>query len=453
MFPKPTAWGGATSVRFPPIARWMAIASLLLAALTVTWTGLKLPGLGDPADILIVAAFGMCALMVAFGDLRFSMPSWSFIPAAAIVACVLARQLDPPPYYLQVLRYQFGINTPNSLVKAIFWLFALLVVPLTIVACIALDRRVAVWVMAAFVTGTAMSSGIAIVDLTGLTNIGRSLPGNLTFLLTNTTVDSSNRIPGLSDHPNNLGFTATLSIPVVVYFMGTMKHRWVATTMLICLLGGILASGSRGAQLVAPVVLIASVLWLPRIRSDGRSNVRFFSGSALAAVVVGLAVLVSLPSKIRESILRITSIDSFFAAGNASNDDRFTLLENGMLDWRQYPIFGAGLRHIVEAHNIYVQLIASGGLVLLIAMFAYWWCMIRDCLRLSAMGVDYARFLMLSIVGWLVLGAVENQLTERGIYFAVGCIAGVASLHLSRRPDSVDGEVDHDALRSQPAER
>ncbi|MBJ7339113.1 O-antigen ligase family protein [Mycolicibacterium sp.] len=429
-----------------------AIGCLLLAGLTVTWTGLKLPGLGDPADILIAAAFGLCAVMVVFGDLRFAIPLWPFIPPIAVIACVLARQLDPPPYYLQVLRYQFGTGAPSSLVKALFWLFALLVVPLTIMACIAIDRRVAVWTMAAYVSGTAVSSGVAIVDLTGLTNIGRSLPGNLTYLLTNTTVDTSNRIPGLSDHPNNLAFTATLSIPVVVYFMGTMRRRWIATILLIALLGGVLASGSRGAQAVAPVVLVVSVLWLPRRPSGERSNASFFWFSALAAGVLGVAVLISLPSKIRESILRITSIESIFAQGNASNDGRLTLLGTGLLDWRQYPIFGAGLRHIVEAHNIYVQLLASGGLVLLIAMFAYWLLMIRDCWRLSRIGVHYARFLMLSIIGWLVLGSVENQLTERGIYFAVGCIAGLASIHFAHWPeapeDEAPGRGHHDALHA-----
>jgi hypothetical protein len=290
--------------------------------------------------------------------------------------------------------------------------------------------------MGAYVTGTAISSAIAIVDLTGLTNIGRSLPGNLTLLATNSSADSSNRMPGLTEHPNSLGFTAVVSIPIVIYLMGTIRRRWIGTILLIALLGGVIASGSRGAQIVAPLEVLASVLSLPKGLPNGRSIARFFSISAVAAIVVSLAVLVSLPTDIRNSVLRITSFDSLVTAGNASNEGRLTLLGDALFDWLRYPIFGAGIRHIVEAHNIYVQLLAAGGLVLMAAMLVYWLSMLRDCRRLSTLGVDYARFLMLSILGWLALGLVENQLTERGIYFAVGCIAGLASVHLARWPDA-----------------
>ncbi|MDT5017226.1 MAG: hypothetical protein QOD39_3386 [Mycobacterium sp.] len=434
----PAARYGVTAIDFPPVVPKAAIGCLLLAGVTVTWTGLRLPGLGNPADLLIVMSFGLCALLVVFGDLRFSMPMWSFVPAAAIIACVLVRLFDPPPYYLQVFRFQAGLGAPDSVVKALFWLFAILIVPQTIAACIGIDRRVAVWTMAAYVTGTAISCGIAIIDLTGLTNIGRSLPGNLTLLATNGTVDSTNRMPGLTEHPNSLGFTAVVSIPIATYLMGTMRRRWIGAILLIALLGGVIASGSRGAQIVAPLSVLASVLSLPKGIPNGRTAARFFSMSAVGAVVIGLAVLFSLPGDIRDSILRITSFESLYTAGNASNEGRLALLGYALFDWRRYPIFGAGIRHIVEAHNIYVQLLASGGLVLLTAMLVYWSLMLRDSWRLSLLGVNYARFLMLSIGGWLALGLVENQLTERGIYFAVGCIAGLASTHLGSRPTPVE---------------
>jgi hypothetical protein len=428
-----TTWQGATSIFFPSAVKTAAMGSLLLAGLTVTWTGLRLPGMGDPADLLVAFSFGLCALMVVFGDLRYAIPLWSLIPVVAIVACVLVRQFDPPPFYLQVIRLQIVGPGPNSLLKAVFWLFAIIIVPQTIIACTAIDRRVAVWTMTAYVTGTAISCGVAVVDLTGLTNLGRSLPGNLTTPLINSTVDSSNRMPGLTDHPNALGFTAVVSIPIVVYLMGTMRRRWIGVVMLIALLGGILASGSRGAQVVAPLALLAAVLWSPK----KRSTARFFSISAFALVLAGVLILVSIPSNIRDSILRVTS---FLSAGNASNTDRLELLGNGLLDWRLYPIFGEGIRHILEAHNIYVQLLAAGGLVLFGTMLIYWFAMLRDCWRLSAMGVVYARFLMISIGAWLALGLVENQLTERGAYFTVGCIAGLASAYLAGWPDAIEPE-------------
>jgi hypothetical protein len=436
-----TVWRGGTSVYFPPIVATAAKGSLLIAGVIVTWTGLRLPGLGDPADLFLVFAFGLCALMVMFGDLRFSPPGWLFIPVVAVVICVFAREVDPPPFYLQVLRFQLLGYRPDSLLKALFWLFALLVVPLTIIACTTLDRRMATWTMGAYATGASISSAVAVIDLTGATNIGRNLPGNLTTALINNTVDSSNRMPGLTDHPNSLGFTAVVSIPIVIYLMGTMRRRWIAVLMLIALLGGVLASGSRGAQFVAPVVVLASVLW----SATRRPSLRFLVISALVIVAAGVVAIFSLPSHIRESVLRVTSFSSIVSAGNASDTGRLTLIGDGLFDWRLYPIFGGGIRHIVEAHNIYVQLLASGGLVLFGAMAVYWFAMLRDCHRLSKAGFGYPRFLVVSIAGWLVLGLVENQLTERGVYFTVGCIAALASVHLVRA-SSVEEPSDTPAM-------
>jgi hypothetical protein len=71
-------------------------------------------------------------------------------------------------------------------------------------------------------------------------------------------------------------------------------------------------------------------------------------------------------------------------------------------------------------------------------MSIYWFAMLRDCWRLSGVGVVYARFLMISIGAWLALGLVENQLTERGVYFTVGCIAGLASTYLAGGPGAVE---------------
>jgi hypothetical protein len=429
-----------TAIYFPPLVGTVAKLSLLLAALIVTWTGLRLPGLGDPADLLLVMSFGLCGVMVVFGDLRFSPRAWIFVPVVAVIACVLAREVDPPPFYLQVMRFQILGYRPDSLLKALFWLFALLVVPLTIVACTVIDRRMATWTMAAYATGASVSSVVAMVDLTGATNIGRNLPGNLTTALINNTVDSSNRMPGLTDHPNSLGFTAVVSIPIVVYLMGTMRRRWIATIMLIALLGGVLASGSRGAQVVAPLAVLVSFLW----SATKRPSMRFISISALAVIVAGLVAVFTLPAHIRESVLRITSLTSIVSAGNASDTGRLTLLGDALFDWRLYPIFGGGIRHIVEAHNIFVQLLASGGLVLFGAMVVYWLAMMRDCVLLSRLGFGYPRFLMVSIGAWLVLGLVENQLTERGVYFTVGCIAALASVHLvhQRADEESAGLVD-----------
>jgi O-antigen ligase len=187
---------------------------------------------------------------------------------------------------------------------------------------------------------------------------------------------------------------------------------------------------------MAPLLALAAVLWTP----NRRALTRTFSFSALGAVVAGLLLVISLPSEARQKILRLIqgfNADQYvISSTEASDAQRLTVLKNGLIDWQSYPVFGSGIRHIPEAHNIYLQLLAAGGVVLLIAMLLYWFWILRDGWRLSQLGIVYARFLMISIVGgWLILGVVENALTDRYEYFTVGCIAALASANLTRRQD------------------
>jgi hypothetical protein len=369
------------------------------------------------------------------------------VPCIAIFVCMLVRQFDPPPFYLRVIRFQVQGYRPESTTKGLFWIFAILIVPLAIIACTAIERRVAVWTMGAFATGAAISSVVAITDLTGITpRVGQ--------LLARGTVSrapmfgafgesyENGRMPGLADHPNTLGFTVMISIPIMVYFMGTMRWKWIPAVVLVALFGGVVVSGSRAAQALAPLVAVAAALCLP----NRRSLTRFFSifGLAVVAGIVGL--LLYLPGNIRPKVFRVIqglNADKYvISPEQASDADRVTLLRTGVADWEKYPVFGAGIRHIVEAHNIYLQLLAAGGVVLLMAMLVFWFWMLRDCWQLSKLGIVYARFLMVSIGVWLVLGMIENSMTERFLYFTVGCIAALASATLVHGQDGAQAPDD-----------
>jgi hypothetical protein len=416
---------GAATVEFPRSGGRFVVGAVLLAALTAPWTGVKLATGGAPADVLIVLAVGVAGLMVVFGGLRFSVPTWPLLPCLAILVCVLVRQIDPPPAYIRVLRMQLYGYYPDDIKKGLFWLFALLLVPIAIVACTAIERRAAVWTMGAFVTGTTVSCAIALTDLVGLTpNIGRAV-GESTQICTYTCFNAGigTRMNGLTDHPNTLGITAALSIPVAVYFASTMKRNWIGVLALVVLFGGILASGSRGAQAVAPFAALAALLWTPTSRTMPHFRSIVVFGSAL----VGLVTVVLLPDHIRQGLLRIfdTSQDA-----EGSNSERLGLFRTAVEDWHAHPVFGSGIRHLVEAHNIFLQFLASGGVVLALAMIVYFFLVLHACWRLAGQGILYARYLMITIGTWLLLGMVTNAVADRYLYYAVGCITALASVYL-----------------------
>jgi hypothetical protein len=410
------------SIEIPSYSGRIAVGLVLLAAFTAPCTGIKLSSGGAPADVFIVLSLGIAGLMATFGNLRFRLPSWPILPCLAIGLCVLVRQIDPAPTYIRVLRMQVYGHSPDDIMKALFWIFALVFVPAAVVACRAIERRSTVWIMASFVAGSALSSLVAVTDFIGVTpNIGRAL-GDATQICTYRCFNAGlgARMNGLTDHPNTLGMTATLSIPIAMYFVSTMRRKWIAVIAIIALFGGILVSGSRGAQAAAPFCALAGLLIMPRGPSQGRHTRTI---SVLAAVLGGLVVLMAMPSHARQGILRIfdTSKDAL-----GSDSERAELLRSAIQDWHSYPVFGAGISHIVEAHNIYLQFLASGGVVLAMAMLVYFFVVLRESWTLARQGVVLARFLMLSVVTWLVLGLVFNAVTDRYLFYTIGCIAALA---------------------------
>ncbi len=415
----------------PAIIGRAGIALIMMAAATATWGLIKFP-MGGVADMFLLAAIGLAGIATLFGDLRFKLPWWVFVPPVAILICVIVRQLDATPYYLRVLRYQVTYYKPESVVKGAFWIFAMLAVPLGIAACTGWDRRVPRWVMGSYVTGVAISSLVALTDLAGLTHVSEGIGY----------ASNNLRQPGLTEHPNTLGFTCVISIPFVVYFISTVKRKWqwLPALAFIILLGGVAATGSRGAQVMVPVVLLGSFLFVKNKRETARTVALAVSGALLVAVTLLITVL---PANIRDDLYRFGSSTS---ATQNSNDDRLILLRLAVGDFSRYPIFGAGIRHVVEAHNIYLQILAAGGVVLGIAMLVYWGAILFDCWTLGRLDNSFGYYLLISIIAWMILGAIENQLTDRHFYYTVGCIAAISAFRST--PDEESSVFPPPAQRS-----
>jgi hypothetical protein len=379
------------------------------------------------ADYLLVLSLLITIPLVVARNLPFEIPPWMLIPGVVIPVCVLIRQIDPPPYW-RAHRLPIQQYHPDSFTKALIWLAALYVVPVAIIAATVIERRVVEWVMGAYIGGVAISSVVAMTDLLGVTHVA----GNLAysgFGRTTVYVWDARRFSGLEDHPNHLGLSILISLPFVIYFMSRMRRRWIPGIALIMLAGGLLASGSRGPQAVSLLCVLAAVLCLP----NRRKTVRAISFSVLTTIGLGLVLLYTILAGQRSKLLRFTGAGAEQA--RSGDTERLVLLKQGWNDWKTYPVFGAGIRHISEAHDIFLQLLAAGGVVLAVGMLVYFFCIVRDCWRLVRHGIDFSRFLMISIATWLTYGIVLNQLTEGELYFTVGCVAAlVVTTNLSGSP-------------------
>jgi hypothetical protein len=425
----PSATSGDLSAGFPSSVVRLAVTPLLLATFTGTWAIVKpIGGMLALSDYLLALSLLITVPMVVLGNLPFEIPGWIFIPAFVIPMCVLVRQVDPPLHSSRLLRVEIQLDNPDNLRKALIWLAALYVVPLAIIAGAAIERQVVEWVMGAYVAGVVISCVVAITDMLGLTHIASSL----TYLKSNANPTAYNwqgeRYAGLSDHPNMLGMVCAIALPFVIYFMSRMQRTWITGMAFIALSAGLVASGSRGAQAVSLLTLCVAVLCLP----SKRATIRAISLTITIMIAVGAVLLSTTLASSRSWFFRFSGGGDPYEA-QRSNEIRLSLIEQAWNDWKNYPLFGAGMRHISEAHNIPLQLLAAGGVVLAAGTLAYFFSIFRDCWRLSRRGIILARFLMISIATWLVIGLVENEITNAALYFTVGCVAAlVATTNLSR---------------------
>jgi len=84
------------------------------------------------------------------------------------------------------------------------------------------------------------------------------------------------------------------------------------------------------------------------------------------------------------------------------------------------------LPSIVDAHDIYLQMLGSGGLILTMAMMCYFGMCLRTGWKCQGLGNGVGLALFVSVSVWLVIGVVENQIIDRYLYFPVGLVAALS---------------------------
>jgi hypothetical protein len=289
-------------------------------------------------------------------------------------------------------------------------MIALIGVPLVITASAQIDRRAVTWVLAAFVSGVAVSSTVAVSDLLGLTHISASLGYDSISL----------RQTGLAIHPNTLGVVCALAAPFAVYFLSRSARPLIPLAALVLLFAGAALCGSRGAQAAVPVATAVAFFFVPNAAQAFR---RLAVSGVIGASVAAIALWRTQPEAFSQ-IFRFTDADSS-AAG--SDSERTVLAAQAVSDTLAYPIFGIGIKHITEAHSIYLQVLSCGGLILALGMAIYWAGALRGAWTLTREKEPLGPFLLIAVTTWLILGAIQNQLTDRLLYYTIGCVVALCT--------------------------
>jgi hypothetical protein len=144
--------------------------------------------------------------------------------------------------------------------------------------------------------------------------------------------------------------------------------------------------------------------------------------------LLGLAtvyVFVAKPS-LGESLLRAVRLTGNSGDSvSGSNYVRSAVGAQGMRDFWHSPIDGVGMQVAAEAHNVYIQALASGGLLMFTGYLTFvLGGLLRAVAAMRSHPIAYPLFV--SAVCGAVLATVENSLVDRLAYVALSLIAVLA---------------------------
>ena len=376
------------------------------AVLTSGWTGLRPASWLAAGDLLLLIALIVVGPAAGLRAVR-SLGPLVLVPCTLLVA--LAAGQGSADGRL------FGISLAVSLLASF-----VLVVVATRDGVLASRRVVDLLVVSA-----CCSAAVASVSAIGGWSL--TFPGVLSY---------AGRETGLAQHPNQLAAFTLIAVALVLFRpRSTRVPGGVRVATLAILIGGIGASGSRAAVLVLAGLLVARVVARP-------VRVRWIVGAFAGAAASGVALVV-LGVRI-PAIDRLFALTPFSQANVAeSNGARWRLLGSTWSRFLDRPVFGSGSEYLQGAHNVMLQLLAAGGIVLLVAFVPLIAASLSSLRRSASRPVDPAS---VAVAAWLALAVFQNSMGDRFVLLvvAVAAMGGRVAATLS---GSVVDRFGHDLRR------
>jgi O-antigen ligase len=412
----PTAAQSAASAVAPRLDR-LAFGATALVVLFIPWDGIRL-GSGGLNNAFLVLAFAASLVLVAQKRRVVPLPGWMLVAGAGLLVSALLTIAFPPALHLKqaslmdLLRsagVPYIIGQRSDLSAWIKWEIALLVLPVILIINGNTRGRCRL-LLDLFAVAATISAIVGLLDVAGLHALATRQIAN-------------NRSSGLTIHPNYLAFESALSLPVTLLWIGR-RGRWTIGGLLAtgALLGGVYSSGSRAAAVGAVLAVALTVMFVPRLRVL----------IGLTLPLAGIAVVVLLAfTNAGTQILHKVRLDSGNSTTQASNATRRQAAHTALVQFRARPVEGVGFQVIEDAHNIYLQLLAAGGVITFASFVIY-------CGGLGGAYVrarkgpqrDEATVMITSVVVWMVGGAFDNQLIDKFVYVMPGLLLAIA--HVER---------------------
>jgi len=403
---------GASKARGP--AR-VGLTATYLASATTPWNGWLLGGSIRPGDVfLFVALFAFFASGVRHGVPRIA--GWAVQFAAIIAVITAVHELLPVDsqymYQRDVLvqgQIIHGLILTSNFIVGLKFLAPIVGLPLMYALAFRHDPRAPYRAFYAFTIGTVISAFIAFSDRLGVTQLSYSITGIPV---------ASGRAPGLTIQYNFLAMTCILCLPLILWELLSKqpRHRLWAWVFLLITLAGLYASGSRAGAAVFAGGALLSIVIMPPYRKVLPTVSLILAGM--------LGILFVLKPSVGTALLKAVRLTSGNSSAAASDQARSIVNDQGTRDWQHRPLDGIGFQVAGEAHNVYLQALATGGIILLIGYAIFMLGALAHSLRLSR-HANLAYPLFVSAVSIAVFNSAQNALTERVTYATIAIIAAI----------------------------
>ena len=240
----------------------------------------------------------------------------------------------------------------------------------------------------------------------------------------------SGRYVGLTEHPNLLGYTCLFGLALVPFIVAhtPLPNRWMALFAGAVCAYGIWISGSRAA--LASILVVAVVF--PALKRSVLAGL---------ALLVGFAAVLVFSDRLLSSTSKGNALGRLLGAGSASESNavREQAAEKAINIFWSHPLVGQGFTaDPLEAHIIYLQILAAFGIFGLAFYLLVLWTTVRPLLAVP----PPSNLLALPALSYMVVGFISPQLWDRFIWVPLA-LALLAPTLLPPRDD--DGPPINDA--------
>ena len=309
---------------------------------------------------------------------------------------------------------------------------ALVLIPL-LIAAVGTSPRRCVRLVDLWVAGAVVNACVAVADYAGVAHI---TPIGI----------YANRSSGLTVQPNYLALTCVISIPLAMLWLGRSR-RWTFAGLLAVpiLLGGVYASGSRAGTVAAVLAAAGTVVVVPRLRPGLRFIIPL-GGIAILLLLMFTNIGAKVLSQVRLGASNTTSV---------SNYQRSLVAQAALDQIGDRPLEGVGFSVIANAHDIYLELLDAGGVIVLVS-FLVFIAGLAQSLRRSRAGPlrDEAAVCALAVAAWLANGVFDNQLADKYLYVVPGLLYAISRVSAMQpaatRDEPPPSRTPVAVLRTQP---